>query len=348
MRYVLAAALTLAACGKDELRNLPPPPPAASMTLQPAVVEFGDVRLYCEGLADLTLANDGDLPVTLGTVEITGPFSLLDAAPTNLEPGDSVRLVLAFVPDTAAIHTGTLSVTTDLADVPLLSATLRGRGVEHAPSPLDLVFVVDVSTTMDDETNALHDAANVILDRVAETGTELQLGLTTFVNDVVLHNSGQSLDRTTFFAELESQLTWTGSAWHTNGDLSRNTDNTDMPENVLDALYRSADEFAFRVDTTRYFVLITDDTFVEPPEILSGNNPVQSSYDETALRLLQWQVVLHSIHAPDNGVGLSEPYGGRASMVEMTGGGWHAIEGIVEGQLDLSEMLTDLVEHRCE
>jgi len=257
-------------------------------------------------------------------------------------------LNVTYTPPAVAADSGGFSFTTNAPDVQTAIVPLTGSGVVLAPQPVDLVFVVDVSTTMDDEMDALDKAMGTVWDRISAVDLDVQVGLTTFVNDVVLHQNAAWLDRDAFFTELQSQLTFSNDRWYTNPDLPRNLANTDMPENALDALYRTADEFAWRTNVGREVVLMTDDTFVEAPTVLSGGVTVLHTYDQTALELLLQAVALRAFYSPQLPQGYAAPYNGNTSLVEMTEGTAFNIENLVAGQLHLADILLNIVENQCD
>lgn len=203
--------------------------------------------------------------------------------------------------------------------------------------PLDLVFVLDISTTMD-ELADLRGAILHLFELAPKSGLDVRMGLTSFGNDVVVHGDGAFLDRASFTRELDSQLLDGGP----NPDLPRQLLNFDYPENILDALYRAATRFDFRPGARRYLLLMTDDTFREPPEVFSDGTPATFSYREVSEQLRDSGVRLFSVHDSRKGRGLSSSYRGEPSLVEATDGMWFDLEAVESGALDLDALLVDL------
>jgi len=343
-----ALSLLLAGCGEEKLLEAKIPVEQRTVDLQvvPTAVEFGAVNIACTKVAAINVINTGTVSIELAQVTIGGaPFLLLTDFPKKVQPGRSFDFGVQFAPGEIGNYADAATFTFDPPELETQTVPLGGEGIAGPPPPLDLVFVIDVSTTMGAEINALYQSVDTLLDHVTDAGLDVHLGLTTYVNDVIVHGNGAVLPRSDFFSELETQLEWQNAAWGIR-DSQRQADNWDMPENLLDALYRTADEFAFRTHVKRYLVLMTDDTFMEPPAVYTGDNPALYRYDQAAVKLLQAGVVLHSIHSLTSAAGLSEPYNSTPSLVDMTGGTYHDILDVVAGQ-SLDEMLNYLVDDPC-
>ena len=183
--------------------------------------------------------------------------------------------------------------------------------------PIDLVFVVDVSTSMSGHA-ALRTSIDRLFERVASSPTPVRIGLTTFENDVVLHGGARFLERDAFFEELDAELV--PEAWTPNDALPRHLGNDEPEENILDALARSADWFDFGPDHRVAFVLLTDDTFLEPPAVFGDGTRALHRYAGVVERLSRRGITLHAVHAKARGRGLSAPYRGQEGLVAATGG----------------------------
>lgn len=356
-RAVASLALSLTvACASDALRARPDEA-QPGLLVSPAAISFGAVAVGCAATAEVRLANVGDIDLVVVEPPAIPAWLLIGAEwPLQLAAGDSITLQLLFAP-TALGDAGTSLSFAAFEEDASASLEVSGTGADVEATPLDLAFVIDISTSMDTEMARLHEAVGELLD-VAETeGLDLNIGLTTFVNDVVLHGEGEPLSRELFFFELESQLQKVSGEWVTNASLQRNVDNQDIPENSLDALYRTATEFQFRTGSLRFVVLITDDTFLEPPAVYTGNHPAVYTYAETAAALVSADTRLFAIHRNNNACGqswadpcapgYSEPYAGQPSLVDQTDGRSFDILGVVNGSLSLSDILVGLVRDPC-
>ena len=191
------------------------------------------------------------------------------------------------------------------------------------------------------EIAALRTSIARAFDRIDAEGFDARFGLSTFANDVRIHADAGFLEREAFFVELDSQLQ--EGSFLPDPDLPRQLLNFDHPENVLGALAVSAREFGFRSGARRYFLLMTDDGFLEPPRVFSDGTPARHGYEETATALGAERIRLFSVHAPQRGRGLSGPYQGAPSLVEQTGGAWFEIEDVDGGRLVLDDLLGDLL-----
>jgi hypothetical protein len=219
------------------------------------------------------------------------------------------------------------------------SSVQVATGVEPPTRPLDLVFVLDVSTSMDEIAMARR-AIEKLFDEIEHEVLDVRVGLTTFENDVVVHQRGAFLHRTTFFRELDTQLV--NGTWIPDSSLPRQLLNFELEENLLDALYDSATEFDFRPEARRFLFLVTDDTFLKPPAVFSDGNPVRRSYADVVTALTDRQISVFSVHSSEKGEGLSSSYEDQASLVVQTGGDWFELSEVQAESLErtLSELLT--------
>lgn len=344
------AVLLVAGCASEGPKgNDGPTGYTGSLAIAPDPVQFEDTRVGCGRSVTLTLENtapDHALTITDATLP-SRALAVSAAFPLELAPGASRTLDLQFAPTTAGAASGTLDFATDEeAGTPYrLSVAARGLANDApadpaAVGPLDLVFVLDVSTTMD-ELASLHGAMAELFDTIAADGLDARFGLTTFVNDVIVHRRGAFLDRQAFFDEFDSQLR--PDTWVPNEDLPRQLTNFDFPENSLEALYRSATDFDFRPGSRRYILLLTDASFLESPAVFSDGTPALHSYAEVADALRERRIRLLAIHASRAGRGFSSRYEGQPSLVAATGGRWFELADVSSGALSLETVLGDLL-----
>jgi len=309
-------------------------------------------RVGCVASQELSIANTHpDLSVTVSNASLPDASLQLGLRlPIRLAPGAARAVPLHFMPREPGERAGVLAFDTDEGkafplEVPV-AATARARTTEPAdaaPEPLDLVLVLDVSTTMN-ELARLRASLQQVLPQLEAHGGLVRLGLTTFENDVLVHRGGAFLDREAFFAELDSQLL--PDVWTPDPSSPRQLMNYDFAENVLDALGRSAAEFPFREGARRYLLLMTDDTFLEPPAVYSDGTPARRSYEDLSREVVERAVRVFSVHAPLRGAGLSSSHEGAPSLPSLTGGAWFAIAEVDRGALDLGALILDLVAGR--
>lgn len=207
------------------------------------------------------------------------------------------------------------------------------------PSQLDIVFVVDVSTTMGFMLDRIELQLAQVDAEARAQGLDARYGLVVFVDDVQLGNNGQPYaDLAALQRDLAGWQRFTAS----NRQIGSEAANLDWPENTLDALHAAATGFAWRpADTTlRMVVHATDDDFGEAPAIQSGQ-AVQHSYMQTVGALREAQVRLFSFAAKIGGQcecldvrpGLFTRFHGRASLPDATGGAAFDIDEVASGKL---------------
>jgi len=349
---ILAAALAVACAAGPDGAGLLPKSYDGALVVAPSPAALPGTRVGCVGSLELELVNtSADLPVRVTNATLPDPaLSLGQALPLVIDPGARRAVDLHFTPDAPGVRAGVAALTTDEGRLYPLELPVRAEAyarTEDDPAaevaPLDLVLVLDVSTTMN-ELAALRTALESAWAFVETHGADVRFGLTTFENDVLVHAGGRFLERERFFQELDSQLL--DGAWVPDPARPRQLLNFDYAENVLDALARSAEEFAFRPAARRYQLLMTDDTFLEPPFVFSDGTPVRHDFRETSHALTERGILLFSIHAPLRGRGLSSALDGEPSLVSATGGAWFEVSDVDRGALALDALLLDLIAGR--
>ncbi len=303
------------------------------LRLEPDPLVFEETLVGCSRTARLRLENtDPDTAITVtGIASPNAALGLEQATPAPLGAGGSTSLAIRFAPAEAGDFSGEMSLISDQDGGTMHAFRVTASGADAPRTPLDLVFVLDVSTTMDEIAN-LRGAIAALFAVIAEEGLDVRLGLTTFENDIIVHGRGEFLDRTTFFEELDSQLI--AGSWVPNPALNRQLVNLEPEENLLGALHRSTTDFDFRPDARRFFFVMTDATFLEHPAVFSDGTPARQSYGEVAAALDATRVRLFAVSAPSHGRGLSSDYDGRPSLVSLTGGTARDIERVTDRSLE--------------
>ncbi|MEM6991344.1 MAG: vWA domain-containing protein [Myxococcota bacterium] len=218
---------------------------------------------------------------------------------------------------------------------------------------IDIVFVLDVSTSMDTVLTQLADEIQAVDDALAEyeLETEPHYGMAVFVDDAGLMNDGQP------FAELETLqqefLDW--AAWTAQGTQLAPAGflNYTWPENSLDALAFAANDFQWRdADSTlRIVIHATDDTFWVGPAMENGV-AIVNGYEETIAALQAAEARVFAFTADIGGqcecedvsAGWSAPYGPLPSIPDATDGGRFDIEQIVGGTVSFTNAIAEAVE----
>jgi hypothetical protein len=263
--------------------------------------------------------------------------------PLRVPPGSTRFVDLHFRPDAAGDRSSPIRIVTDDARwapvrLEAIAVAVEPPETRADPGPVDLVLVLDVSTTMGTMPR-LREAVVGLFDFIESDGLDVRIGLVSFVNDVLVHESGAFVDRTTFLRELDGQFDpQTGAP---NLDLPRHQLNFDFPENSLGALYRAATEFPFRRDARRALLLVTDGSYLEPPAVFSDGTPAVS-LAQTGSALEDRGIRLVAIQASASGRGLSASSDGEPSLVSRSGGTWVELADVASGDPAFGEVLIDI------
>jgi len=222
---------------------------------------------------------------------------------------------------------------------------------------LDIVFVMDVSTTMAQFLGIMSEemlAVDAAVTELALLG-EPHYGLAVFVDDHLLVNAGAPYqDALALQADFDTWATFAAS----NSQVGGGNSNSTWTENSLDALHAAATEFEWRpaATTTRIIVHTTDDTFWDGPTFANGVNIVHG-YAETVDALQDASVRVYSFaddiggscNCDDVTPGWSSDYMGMPAIPVATDGGVFAIAGVLQGNVSLVDALDAAVgESFCE
>lgn len=225
--------------------------------------------------------------------------------------------------------------------------------VDECEQQVDVVFTMDVSTSMTFFFDALlADMADVDA-ALASLNADPRYGLIVFVDDYAVVNGGAPFDDIAALqAEFQSWKVFTNSI--SEPQINGGT-NTTWPENSLDPLWHAANTFPWRPaeSTLRLVIHATDDTFSEAPTAQDGI-AVQHTYDESVGALQDEQVRVAAFAAHVGG-SLFDPTdvdagwfvdwtGGQPSIPDSTGGLVFDIDGILNGTLSLGDAIVQTVE----
>lgn len=285
-----------------------------------------------------------------------------------------VRNATAFPKDPAdgdLIHEGTEEAYTDTAVNPgqsLYYSVFACYGALGCSEPvsiggtpcysqMDLVFVMDVSTSMDYILSDLENEIGLVWDFVSQkVETNPVMGLTVFVDDVTLANSGAAYpDMATLKTDFHTWYKHTS----TNQQTQSTDGNSDWPENSLDGLALTAKNYKWRdiSSTLRIIIVTTDDTFRESPASFTSGVKVQNTYDQMITSLVDGRIRVAAFAAKLGGSsgnvnvqpGFFAPYNGKKSIPEATGGEVFFIDDVKNGTLHIYEAITKFVlDQRCQ
>lgn len=213
---------------------------------------------------------------------------------------------------------------------------------------LDIVFVLDVSTSIQDFGPLAVGAAAEIAAAAEALELAPRYGLVVFVDDYLVANEGGAYDDAD---HLQSDIINLYAHCSTNHQVTAETMNLDYPENTLDALYHAAIDFDWREDAEvlRLIVHATDDTFWEYPDVAEPDIQVEHTYPEAIEALQSNNLRVISFAAHEGGAYLSdaEPgffteWDGQAAIPVATGGVVVDIDTVADA-LDVAVVVADFV-----
>ena len=219
---------------------------------------------------------------------------------------------------------------------------------------VDIVFVMDVSTSMDAFLDKL--AQEILVVDAALNALNLpnppHYGLVVFVDDTALLNNGAPYpDVQTLQADFQMWSQFTA----TNQQVGGGNLNTTWPENSLDALYTAAVGFQWRpaASALRMIIHTTDDTFWEGPATQNGVM-IQRNYGDTVAKLQEQEIRSFSFAAliggscqcDDVSPGWFGPYMGMPSIPDSTDGAVWNIDEVLAGTTSLSAAINGAVDDK--
>jgi hypothetical protein len=254
----------------------------------------------------------------------------VDPPATTTAPGDGTTTAPGPTSDDAAETDP--GIYFDLGSIPDMP---MGEGCE---SGIDIVFVMDVSTSMG---GFIAQLANEILEvdaaiQALDLPTETHYGLAVFVDDAALLNAGAPYDDA---AALQADFIMWSNFTASNEQVGGGN------PNYTGFQWRPAET------TTRIVIHTTDDTFWDGPT--NGNGvAIQHGYDETVQALQDATVRAYSFANQIGGAcgcddvtpGWSTPYMGMLPMPEATDGGVFDINQILGGTVSLADAINTAVE----
>ncbi len=226
-------------------------------------------------------------------------------------------------------------------------------GGERCENDLDIVFVIDVSTTMGEFIGILSDEILAVDAAVQKLNlpNEPHYGLAVFVDDAALLNDGAPYDDA---LALQADFDYWAMFTSSNEQVGGGNGNSTFTENSLDALYLAAEDFEWRYEgtTTRLVIHVTDDTFWDGPTVGNGV-PIAHGYEETVDALQDNSVRVFSFadtiggscECEDVSMGWSNPYMGEIAIPEATDGGVFDVNQILAMTLSLTASIDGAVEN---
>lgn len=220
---------------------------------------------------------------------------------------------------------------------------------------IDVVFVLDVSTSMGYILSTLEEEIGHVWTAAAEIDDTPHFGLVVFVDDVLVSNEGHTYDTVDAIqADFHRWYQHTSTNQQTRSGAS----NTDWPENSLDALVAAATDFEWRDSATTVRVVIhaTDDTFLERPARFESGIAAEHTYDETVAILQEHLVRVGSFAAHIGGqfddqnveAGFFTEYRGQRAIPEAASGRAYDIDEVGDA-ISLADAISGFVlDEVCE
>lgn len=118
----LFVVVALAACGGTDA------PVAGKLALSTTTIDFGMVSIGVPATHNVVVSNRGDAPLTVSTATTTSAAFTVTAPalPAPLDPGETIKVAVAFLPTVVMATTDQLVVDSDVGSV---TADLTGSGV---------------------------------------------------------------------------------------------------------------------------------------------------------------------------------------------------------------------------
>ncbi len=163
------------------------------LVLDPPLVDFGTVDPTCVYAEPLTLLNVGGATLTVTSIQLADPSGFgsleqLPALPLVLQPGDSATIDVIYDAFTTGDLTAQVIATSDDPDgdtVAEVRGTAAVRGftdtmVATPSPPLDIIFAVDQSGSMDDDANTMAGSLDDFINGVSAVNGDWRVGVVTF------------------------------------------------------------------------------------------------------------------------------------------------------------------------
>ncbi|MFV8753792.1 vWA domain-containing protein [Nannocystaceae bacterium ST9] len=245
---------------------------------------------------------------------------------------------------------------------PKLDTLPVDTGVDDGPNEMcdqnvDIVFVMDVSTTMGPFFDKLESEIAVVHEALMqyELPSEPHYGLVVFVDDFTLVNAGTPY---TDVDQLKADFAYWNDFTSSNQQTKGGGYNSTWTENSLDAIYAAAAGFQWRpnADTLRMVIHTTDDTFWNGPTTADGVD-ILHNYPDTVDLLQSKEIRMFSFAAliggqcdcDPVGMGFFDDFQGQPSIPMQTGGTAYNIDEVLAGVQSLSTAINTAVEDSyCE
>ncbi len=174
---------------------------APDLEITPAVYDFGVKFIDCPDTQEFTLTNVGQEDLVIDSIDYVANGALsLDSQltlPLVLAPGDESQVVVEFLPSAEGDFEGEIQVVSNDPDGETVAVqTAEGRYVDEVEDvfevpvnpPVDLIFAVDQSCSMDDDAVSLGNNFATFISAINAYTTDWRIGVATL--DTGCFNSG--------------------------------------------------------------------------------------------------------------------------------------------------------------
>lgn len=163
------------------------------LSIVPEIHDFGDLLVPCDDAVELTLSNTGAEPLEITEIQLAGTegLELVDdnALPVTLAVGEATEVDVYWTALTNGPASSTLSVTSN-DPRGIVTATQAGNGTFSATAretltidenpPVDILFAVDQSCSMDVNTNELNANFASFISEIDAVTNDWQIGVPNF------------------------------------------------------------------------------------------------------------------------------------------------------------------------
>ncbi|MEZ4317373.1 MAG: choice-of-anchor D domain-containing protein [Myxococcota bacterium] len=179
----------------DEPPPTPPPPgtPVPDIEISPTSIDFGGLPSECSAApVTVTVTNVGDADLTINDVFLAsgGAEFTQSGAATTLAPGASTQFMVDFYASGTGVFTNEVLVASNDPDESVTGVTLEGEGFAGdlvqegfnqvgSSVPVDILFVIDNSSSMLDDINALRNNFSTFMQGFIALGLDFQIGVVT-------------------------------------------------------------------------------------------------------------------------------------------------------------------------
>jgi hypothetical protein len=317
------------------------------LEIDPNPYDFGDAYIGCMHSGDIDLVNVGHDDLTIDTIDLTGgsgAFTITQqpALPLTLAPEEWTTVSVDFYPEDESDHSSILQVTSD-APGGTDRGDVEGRGIyagEYTDAweipfdpPVDLLFSVDQSGSMDDDAARLADNFATFISQLSGYTTDWQIIVSNY--DDGCNRGGILTASTSGYMSIFREQVALPNGWnkgrYTEALLTvaaQTVENTDSGE---------CNQRFMRPDALLHIILVSDEPEQSPSSWSTYVSQIQAKKGSVS------NVKISAIAGDyPGGCGSAQAGTGYYEAVQATGGEFLSICG------DWGEMVEDLADASVE